>query len=58
MTNRIVFALNKSIVVALVLALGILPITSRAQDRLKTMPGYDQYQKMSRRFPGRSNSDR
>ncbi|MEK6320905.1 MAG: DPP IV N-terminal domain-containing protein [Acidobacteriota bacterium] len=52
MKNRTVFALNKSIVVALLLALGILPITSRGQDRLKTMPGYEQYQKMSKEIPG------
>ncbi|MEK6286296.1 MAG: DPP IV N-terminal domain-containing protein [Acidobacteriota bacterium] len=40
------------VVAALLLTLGILPITSRAQDRLKTMPGYDQYQKMSKEIPG------
>lgn len=52
MKNRIGIYLNKSIVVALTIALGVLPMTSRAQDRLKTMPGYDQYQKMSKEIPG------
>lgn len=52
MKNRVAFTLNKSVVVALTIAVGILPITSRAQDRIKTMPGYDQYQKMSREIPG------
>src|SRR5712692_9971619 len=52
MKNRIVFTLNKSVVGVLVIALGMLPITSRAQDRLKSMPGYDQYQKMSKEIPG------
>jgi dipeptidyl-peptidase-4 len=31
---------------------GIAPTNTRAQDRLKTMPGYEQYQKMSREIPG------
>jgi dipeptidyl-peptidase-4 len=38
--------------VLLVLALAIVPITTLAQDRLKNMPGYDQYQKMSGQIPG------
>jgi len=37
---------------ALVISLGLSPLTSRAQDRLKTMPGYEQYQKMSKEIPG------
>jgi dipeptidyl-peptidase 4 len=52
MKNRIALNLNKSLVVALIIAIGILPITSRAQDRLKTMPGYDRYDKMSKEIPG------
>ncbi|MEK6407506.1 MAG: DPP IV N-terminal domain-containing protein [Acidobacteriota bacterium] len=52
MKNRIALNLNTGVVVALTIALGVLPITSRAQDRLKTMPGYDQYQKMSKEIPG------
>ena len=31
---------------------GVAPPTNGAQDRLKTMPGYEQYQKMSREIPG------
>jgi dipeptidyl-peptidase 4 len=30
---------------------GIAPTNTSAQDRLKTMPGYEQYQKMSREIP-------
>ena len=36
----------------LALLLGLLPLAATAQDRLKTMPGYEQYQKMSREIPG------
>src|ERR1700687_4343874 len=36
---------------ALLMTLGLSPITSRAQDRLKTMPGYGQYEKMSKLIP-------
>ena len=52
MKNRIALNLNTSVVLTLIIALGILPITSRAQDRLKTMPGYDRYEKMSKEIPG------
>jgi dipeptidyl-peptidase-4 len=31
---------------------GIAPTNTSAQDRLKTMPGYEQYQKMNREIPG------
>ncbi|HEY6400821.1 MAG TPA: hypothetical protein VI479_05400, partial [Blastocatellia bacterium] len=31
---------------------GVAPTKARAQDRLKTMPGYEQYQKVSREIPG------
>lgn len=41
-------ACKKSIVFILILALG-LPLG--AQDRLKTMPGYEQYQKQAREIP-------
>jgi len=41
--------------VALVVLLGLLPLPSGAQDRLKTMPGYEQYQKLSQEIPGRSS---
>ena len=52
MTNRTVAGFNTRVVIALLLALLSLRIGSRAQDRLKTMPGYDQYQKMSKEIPG------
>jgi dipeptidyl-peptidase-4 len=52
MKNRIALNLNTSVVVALIIAIGVFPITSRAQDRLKTMPGYDRYEKMSKDIPG------
>jgi dipeptidyl-peptidase 4 len=52
MRNRTALNFNKSVVIAVTIAVGILPITSHAQDRLKTMPGYDQYQKMSKEIPG------
>ncbi|HXF41004.1 MAG TPA: DPP IV N-terminal domain-containing protein [Blastocatellia bacterium] len=51
MKNRIVLNLNRGAIFALIIALGIAPITSRAQDRLKTMPGYDRYEKMSKEIP-------
>src|SRR5262245_27998753 len=46
MKNRIANVLKSLLIFTLVL--GTLPITGGAQDRLKTMPGYEQYQKMSR----------
>ena len=52
MKNRTTRNFNKIVVFAVIIALGILPITSRAQDRLKTMPGYDRYEKMSKDIPG------
>jgi len=51
MKNRIAFTKYNRIVVALAMALSILP-TSLAQDRLKSMPGYDQFQKISKEIPG------
>ena len=36
----------------LTLAAGVFHATAGAQDRLKTMPGYEQYQKMTRELPG------
>lgn len=36
----------------LIAGLGLAPWFAAAQDRLKTMPGYEQYQKMSRLIPG------
>ena len=36
----------------LAVALGLLQVSTAAQDRLKTMPGYQQYQKMMQAIPG------
>jgi dipeptidyl-peptidase-4 len=45
-----VFTLRSMAAVAVTTAVLWTPLG--AQDRLKTMPGYDQYQKMSREIPG------
>jgi dipeptidyl-peptidase 4 len=37
---------------AIVFAAGLFQVAPGAQDRLKTMPGYEQYLKMSREIPG------
>lgn len=51
MKSRIALKLSTGVAVAVIMAIGILPITSRAQDRLKTMPGYDRYEKLSKEIP-------
>lgn len=48
MKNRMVNVL----ILALALMPAFRPPVTNAQDRLKTMPGYEQYQKMSREIPG------
>ena len=52
MKSRIGPTSNKGLVLALTIGLGLLPLVSHAQDRLKTMPGYDRFQKMSKDIPG------
>ncbi len=52
MRNTTVRASNKKTVVALIALLIIASAASIAQDRLKAMPGYEQYQKMGREIPG------
>jgi dipeptidyl-peptidase-4 len=52
MKNRMTFTKYSGIVVALTMLVAVLPLTSTAQDRLKTMPGYDRFQKVSREIPG------
>lgn len=47
--NRILY---HGIVAALLITFCLSPVMSRAQDRLKTMPGYDRYEKMSKEIPG------
>jgi dipeptidyl-peptidase-4 len=49
MKNKV---MRRSVITALCLSIGLMPVTSGAQDRLKAMPGYEQYQKMSREIPG------
>ncbi|MDQ3009879.1 MAG: S9 family peptidase [Acidobacteriota bacterium] len=53
MKNRLI---HRSVAIALAISFSlmapVLPNTTGAQDRLKTMPGYEQYQKMSREIPG------
>jgi dipeptidyl-peptidase-4 len=48
MTTRRALRLSVWIVVTL----GMLSAATRAQDRLRTLPGYDQYQKMSKEIAG------
>jgi len=52
MKNRLAFTRYNGIAAALTVLLVILAVTSPAQDRLKTMPGYDRFQKMSTETPG------
>ncbi len=52
MKNRTRSALNQSMVFVFIAAFGLMSVTGRAQDRLKTMPGYEQFQKMSSQIPG------
>src|SRR5688500_1492096 len=47
MSKRTTGRILVSRTLALFALLGALPATSVGQDRLRTMPGYDQYQKMS-----------
>ncbi len=47
--NRII---SQCIIATVLMNLVLSPVSTRAQDRLKTMPGYDQYQKMSKEIPG------
>jgi len=52
MTKKIVNAFQQTLCGVLILAVSLSPISASAQDRLKTMPGYDQYQKMSSQIAG------
>lgn len=49
MKNKV---MRRIVIAALTISLGLMPVASGAQDRLKAMPGYEQYQKMSREIPG------
>lgn len=52
MKRTITRALHRGVAIALTTALACAPLVSSAQDRLKTMPGYEQYQKMSKEATG------
>lgn len=53
MKCRIADALRRSLIAAVVAILGAAAlITTSAQDRLKTMPGFEQHQKVSREIQG------
>ena len=52
MKNRMAHALIRSLIVTLAITPALPHLTITAQDRLKTMPGYEQYQKMSREIAG------
>jgi dipeptidyl-peptidase 4 len=51
MTSRLCSALRRAALVVLA-ALGLCAGSSTAQDRLKSMPGYEQYQKVSKEIGG------
>lgn len=51
MKQRVTDNVIMHLALALAALLGSLPTAAGAQDRLKTMPGYDQYQKVSREIP-------
>ncbi|MCI0485525.1 MAG: S9 family peptidase [Blastocatellia bacterium] len=52
MKNFTQSCLSKRVAAVLLFALCAIPVTSGAQDRLRTMPGYEQYQKMRTAIPG------
>ncbi|MEN3334174.1 MAG: dipeptidyl-peptidase 4 [Blastocatellia bacterium] len=51
MKKMIARAQGKTAAIVLLITFTLLPIRSGAQDRLKTMPGFDQYQRMSKEIP-------
>jgi dipeptidyl-peptidase 4 len=51
MKKMIVRVTGKALVFVLLVTFSLTPLTSGAQDRLKTMPGYDQYQRLSKEIP-------
>src|ERR1044071_656208 len=52
MKKMIAHAPGKFVAIVLLVTFGLLPVTSGAQDRLKTMPGYEQFQRVSKEVPG------
>src|SRR5262245_8872247 len=51
MKNRAAGTVTLTTLAALLVALGAPPAPTGAQDRLKTMPGHDRYEKMSKEIP-------
>src|SRR5438105_15031641 len=43
---------GKAVVIVLLFTFGLVAVTSSAQDRLQAMPGFAQYQRMSKEIPG------
>ena len=43
---------NASALMALALGIALAPWPGRAQDRLKSMPGYERFEKMNKEIPG------
>src|SRR5205085_6472689 len=41
-----------TMLIVLLITTGLLAVPSGAQDRLKTMPGYEQYKRISKEIPG------
>ena len=58
MTCRTLARPSLRLVLTIVAALALLTQASRAQDRLRTMPGYDQYLRMSKEVAGAVRSGR
>ncbi len=52
MKKRHSVAFNRGLVIAIIILFGMITGISKAQDRLKTYPGYDQYQKMTKEIQG------
>jgi dipeptidyl-peptidase 4 len=52
MKNKTRSALNRGVVFVLLATLGLMSISVSAQDRLKTMPGYEQFQKLGSQISG------
>ncbi|MBP6823165.1 MAG: DPP IV N-terminal domain-containing protein [Acidobacteria bacterium] len=52
MTKKIANTFQQALCGVLILTVSLSPISATAQDRLKTMPGYDQFQKMSGQIAG------
>ena len=52
MKKRAARATGKAMVIVLLITMALLAMPTGAQDRLKTMPGFEQYQRLSKEIPG------